>query len=484
MLNAGAGTPHSPLRRFLITAAWGLILLAAAFVFVKCEISLAGNETSRLAVIQSLVDNGTFDITNSLFRTPDKAFLNGKYYGDKPPLLTWLSAGEYFLLARVFGLTFENAYHTVIFLLYLPYFLVSAATGFIFFILLTDFLPRAPLPWRIAASALSVLSTLVFSYSVTIGNHGVCAFLLMLLLLRMRRAEEHDMRLRDAFYCGLVTGLIFNCEFVLGGVCGLGIFFFCITWPGTMKLRVQRGLCYIAGAALLIACEGLMNAAAYGSPLPLYLLTHKPDIAHKDYLYYAWNVLFGFEGFFLYMPACLFIFPVLCRPFPGRGRAAWYILSCCLGATLLFLAGTSDYGGFCYGYRFLVPIAPVLLLYVFLSFHVKKRKGLCGGILALALLWGVITSLAGTLNPWNSGYEGSLTPAGNMNEQIRNGFLVNATVLVFELAPESALSKFLIERVYGAMPACYMICEEYLNRREDAKARAAYAWFAEHYAQP
>lgn len=483
MPNAGAREPHSPLRRFLVIAAWTLLLLAAASVFVKREISLAGNETSRLAVIQSLVDNGTFDITGSLFRTPDKAFLDGKYYGDKPPLLTWLSAGEYFLLSRVFHLTFANAYHTVLFLLNLPYFLLSAATGFLFFSALTATLPHAPLPWRTAASALSVLSTLVFSYSVTIGNHGVCAFLLMLLLVLMMRSEDRAMRPRDAFYCGLVTGLIFNCEFILGGVCGLGIFLFCVTWPGAMKLRFQRGLCYAAGALLLLGCEALMNAAAYGSPLPLYLLTHKPDIAHKDYLYYAWNVLFGFEGFFLYMPACLFIFPVLCRPFPGRGRVAWYMLSCCLAAAVLFLAGTSDYGGFCYGYRFLVPLAPVLLFYIFLSFSVKRRKGLCGALFSLALLWGVMTSLAGTLNPWNSGYEGSLTPRGNMNEQIRNGFLVNATLFIFELAPESAASQFLIERVYGVMPACFMICEEYMNRRQDAKAAAAYAWFLARYQQ-
>ena len=120
MLNAGVREPNPPLRRFLVIAAWTLLLLAAAFVFVKREVTRVGVETSRLAVVQSLVDNGTFDISQSIFTTNDKACINGKYYGDKPPLLTWLSAGEYFLLSRVFHLTFTNAYHTVLFLLNLP----------------------------------------------------------------------------------------------------------------------------------------------------------------------------------------------------------------------------------------------------------------------------------------------------------------------------------------------------------------------------
>ena len=71
-------------NKIFFIGAIGLIIITAAVYFVKNDITHAGNETSRLAVIQSVVDNGTFDITKSIFKTPDKALLDGKYYGDKP----------------------------------------------------------------------------------------------------------------------------------------------------------------------------------------------------------------------------------------------------------------------------------------------------------------------------------------------------------------------------------------------------------------
>ena len=288
-------------NKIFFIGAIGLIIITAAVYFVKNDITHAGNETSRLAVIQSVVDNGTFDITNSIFKTPDKALLDGKYYGDKPPLLTFLSMGEYFLLAKVFGITFKNNYHLAMYLLYLPYFLIGSLCIYLFYIALNRYIKNVSSnKYRITAAVLSFVSTLVFSYSVTIGNHVPTAALLLWLILQMDRTERRKYSFSDVFLCGIITGLIFNCEFVTGGAFTAGIFFFILTANAENHLlRFKRCAVYSAGVLLLIALEGLMNYISYGSPLPLYLLTHKPDMAQKDYLYYAWNVLFGFEGFSL-----------------------------------------------------------------------------------------------------------------------------------------------------------------------------------------
>lgn len=460
-----------------------VIIITAAFFFVKTNYSRAGNETSRLAVIQSVVDNGTFDISKSIFQTPDKALLNGKYYGDKPPLLTFLSMGEYFILAEIFGITFKDHYKLTFFLLYLPYFLVGCLCCFLFYMILNRYIAgTSSQRYRITASVLALVSTLVFSYSVTMGNHVPTAALLLWLILQMDNTEKSDFAVKDLLLCGVITGLIFNCEFVTGGAFAAGVFFFVIMAKAeNWNIRIKRGILYSAGVLLLIAVEGFLNYISYGSPLPLYLLTHKPDMAQKDYLYYAWNVLFGFEGFFLYMPACLFLFPVLCNNFPGRNRICKCILGSTLFATVIFLTATSDYGGFCYGYRFLIPFAPVILLYVFLSFQAQRKNGVCYILFCAALGWGVITSYFGTQNPWNSGYEGSLTKKGNFNEKIKNGFLGNVYVFSYEKMPDSALTKYFIEQVYGPQIAWLYLYEELLNRNENNKVPQAYQYFVKNY---
>lgn len=455
-----------PSRRSLwIGIAAILLFLAAAYFFVKRDVTEAGNETSRLAVVQSLVDNGTFDIRESIFQTPDKAVYRGGLYGDKPPLLTWLTAGWYFVLAKGFGLTFKDHFPTVMFLIDLLYFLTAAGTGILFYLAYTHVAGGfTSVRTRAAVSALAVLSTLVFSYSVSINNHTPCALLLMLLLLQLQKTEAENWPLRRAFFCGVTAGLIFNCEFVLGGVYGLCVLVLCLTAPGDGRVRFRRAAAYAAGGLLLLALEAGMNIVTYGSPLPLYLLSHKPDMVNKDYLFYAWNILFGFEGFFLYMPACLFLFFALLRKFPGKDRVCACMLSGALGTAVLFAVVTSDYGGFCYGFRFLIPLAPVLLFYVFLSFQVRRKKGLCGSLFALALFWGVVTSLFGTMDPWNCGYEGSRTKPGTFLEKVRNGFLSNVLVFTFDHAPRSGFSRFLIDRVYGKDVAFQFLYFENLNR--------------------
>ena len=336
--------------------------------------------------------------------------------------------------------------------------------------------------YRITAAVLSLISTLVFSYSVTIGNHVPIAALLLWLLIQMDRTEKNNGSMRDLFWCGVITGLIFNCDFVIGGAFAVGIFFFAVTAEAAnFQLRIKRGIVCACGVLALVALEGALNWISYGSPLPLYLVTHKPDMVTNNYLYYAWNILFGFEGFFLYMPACMFLFPVLCRKFPGRNRVCWYILGSILLATLIFIIATSDYGGFCYGYRFMIPFAPVLLFYVFLSFQAQRKPNVCRLLFMIALAWGVVTAAFGTANPWNSGYEGSRTKPGNFNNEVKNGFLGNVYVFCYEKFPDSALTDFFVDRVYGPQIAWLYLCEEFINRNEYHKIKPSYQYFMRKY---
>ena len=55
-------------RKIFLYLLSATVIIAAAVIFVKRNCTQAGLETSRLAVIQSVVDNGTFDITESIFK--------------------------------------------------------------------------------------------------------------------------------------------------------------------------------------------------------------------------------------------------------------------------------------------------------------------------------------------------------------------------------------------------------------------------------
>ena len=67
-------------------------------------------EESRMATVQTLVEQGTFIIDHTEFnRTGDKVFINGHFYSDKTPVLSVAAAGVYAVLHNVFGLTLDPA---------------------------------------------------------------------------------------------------------------------------------------------------------------------------------------------------------------------------------------------------------------------------------------------------------------------------------------------------------------------------------------
>ena len=446
--------------RFLIFLIVSTVL---ALLLAKHDVTRAGNETSRYSVVESVLEHGTFVIDDSIFSTPDKGERDGHYYGDKPPLLTFVVIGWGRML-KWFGVRFlEGDYFRAVYLTNALIFLLSCLTGWFFYVGLRR-RPRMPEPYRIAMSVLSVVSTLVLSYSVTLNNHTLCAAAMMGLILLLERCEETGLTRLRAFMAGVMTGLLLNLEFVTGGVMGIAVFVFVLT--SISPHRIENALMYAAGAGLLILSEAGMNMISYGSPLPLYLSTHKPSFVEKNYLSYAFNILFGYEGFFLYMPALLFAGFACASPRLRHDRVFVYMMASTAAAMLLLAVGTSDFGGWCYGFRFLIPFAPVLLYYAAIWFGRPRPRLKRWKVFRLALLWGVVFSVVGVMNPWNASYEGSLTQKNALPEHFKNSFLANAFVLCWQVSPHSALTQFFMDRVYGREYAMLYLMME-LNNRND-----------------
>ncbi|MBR4254590.1 MAG: hypothetical protein IKQ16_05825 [Lentisphaeria bacterium] len=446
--------------RFLIFL---IVSTAFAFLLAKHDVTHVGIETSRYSTVESVLERGTFAIDDSIFSTPDKCERNGHYYGDKPPLLTFVAIAWGRVL-KCFGVRYlKGDYFRAVYLTGVLVFVLSCLTGWFFYVGLRQ-RPRMPEPYRIAMSVLSVASTLVLSYSVTLNNHTPCAAAVMGLVLMLERCESDGLTRLRALLAGVMTGLILDLEFVAGGVLGIAVFVFVLT--SAAPRRIENALMYALGAGLLILAGAGMNMVSYGSPLPLYLFTHKPSFVEKNYLTYAFNILFGFEGFFLYMPALLFAGFACASPRMRLDRVFVYMMASTAAAVLLFIAGTSDFGGWCYGYRFLIPFAPVLLYYAAVYFGRPRPRLKRWKLFRLALLWGVLTSVVGVMNPWNAGYEGSSTPENALPNHFKNGFLANAFVFCWQTSPHSALTQFFMDRVYGREYAMLYLMME-LNNRND-----------------
>ena len=451
--------------RFLIFL---IVSTVFALLLAKHDVTHAGNETSRYSVVESVLERGTFVIDDSIFSTPDKGERDGHYYGDKPPLLTFavIAWGR---MLKWFGVRFlDGDYFRAVYLTNALIFLLSCLTGWFFYIGLRR-RPRMPEPYRIAMSVLSVASTLVLSYSVTLNNHTLCASAMMGLILLLERCEETGLTRLRAFMAGVMTGLLLNLEFVTGGVMGIAVFVFVLT--SISPHRIENALMYATGAGLLILSEAGMNMISYGSPLPLYLSTHKPSFVEKNYLSYAFHILFGYEGFFLYMPALLFAGFACASERMRRDRVFMCMMASTAAAMFLLAVGTSDFGGWCYGYRFLIPFAPVLLYYAAIFFGRPRPRLKRWKLFRLALLWGVVFSVVGVMNPWNASYEGSLTKKNALPEHFKNSFLANAFVFCWRTSPHSTLTQLFMDRVYGREYAMMYLMMELNNRNDDAGLR-------------
>src|SRR5512136_37809 len=101
------------LDAFLARRSFGVVLFVAFLIgwalLTKVH-THSWQEESRMATVQTLVEQGTFIIDHTEFnRTGDKVFINEHFYSDKTPLLSVVAAGAYSILHSVFGFTLDPA---------------------------------------------------------------------------------------------------------------------------------------------------------------------------------------------------------------------------------------------------------------------------------------------------------------------------------------------------------------------------------------
>jgi hypothetical protein len=414
----------------------------------------AGNDASRWAQIESIVDHGRTTIERSRFRaTVDRVVVGEREYSNKPPLLSLVGAALYAPLQAVTGWKLADPATGAAAIRVLTFLLVGlpgawAAACF------DRALGRAGAAPRAALVAALAFGTLLWSFGGTLNNHVPAAALLLAATLAARDGR--------ALASGLACGFAGAVDLLPGF--GMAPFLLvAVAWPGAT--RRARAIRFVAGVAVGLAAAIAANLYVTGTPLPPKLLPGAVDLAAQagpsragvvlpESPWYPLEVLFGWHGLLLVSPVLVVGVWGLARAcrsgLPAGGTPIfWRAVAAGVGAQWLghaLVAGS--YGGWSYGYRYLLPVTPLLLLAAPAATAAPAGRQLLWAALPVSILFAAL----GVYHPWPPAYEQAAT-RDPVASTVTNPIGGNAAAFCVERWPESAACARLTAAFVSPEPA-------------------------------
>ena len=327
-LACGAQTRHR-------LTAWVAIFFFLVWAFSTHSHVGSFNDRSRMAAIESLVQRGTWVIDESPFsRTVDRIYVDGHFYSDKPPVLTFIASGVYAVLNKGFHLSLDAGWcdldagpcHCRAFCDDSPdwvyYLLTLTLVGLPSALMLALFYHVPGLfgldnPAALLLTAALGLATQVFPYSTVFNSHIPAAACLLAGFYALLRAQKPGFWVDDLsaqtgknplsprwlFVAGLLTALASTFDL------GVGLFFVAFlgyaAWEALAKVgqqvsgqerpcpsgttllprlftnftRMAKHLpwSYLLGGLLPVALMVFLNYQIVGGPLPPYMYTQGYD---------------------------------------------------------------------------------------------------------------------------------------------------------------------------------------------------------------
>jgi hypothetical protein len=214
------------------------------------------------------------------------------------------------------------------------------------------------------------------AYATAINNHSIAAALgLVGFYYAFRIRNGHDAKLRHWFVSGLILGLLpaIDLPSLTLSFC-VGIYLLSYDWRKTLLIFVpcllpgliaQTGISYYTTGSIKPAYG---NAELKQASSDLYFRTVKTgiDALREPKPVYAFNVLLGHHGLFSMTPLFAFSIFEMARSWWRRDRylpELAVVTATALVITTFYIWRTRNYGGWCVGMRWLIPIMPLLLLY-------------------------------------------------------------------------------------------------------------------------
>jgi hypothetical protein len=396
----------SPRSRFVV------VLVAAAGLFgatTHPRVFAAGNDASRWAQIEALVDYGSPTIERSRFHaTVDRVVVDGREFSNKPPFLALVGAALYAPLGALTGwrlgdpATGGGAVWTLTFLLIgLPAAFAIAqfdrALGAGSTSSMTGSSGAVGAIGRRVQTLVTVglaAGTLLFSFAGTLNNHVPAAVLLLAATLAAREGRSLGAGLWTGFAAAidLLPGLGLA-PFLAWGAAGEG--------EGRRRSLARFALGLLPGLAALL----ISNVAITGSLLPPKLLPGAVDLSAQagasvagvvlpQSASYPLEVLFGPHGLFAVSPILFFGaagLAIALRRTTGDERRFWRALATGVALQVVghaLLAGS--YGGWSYGFRYLIPVQPLLLLAAPFALGSRRRELLFAALLVPSVLFAAL----------------------------------------------------------------------------------------------
>lgn len=351
------------------------LFLLIAFTYAYFHQGSDPNQTSRLALIQAMVERGAVDITPAKNMTLDKGVFAGKAYSDKAPGVALFVAPAYALMRladRVAGRSSDDRARDRVRLHTLSFLAAGVpATLGAWFLFHTLILLKTSRAWAELLTVGWGLGTLVFPFATLMFGHTLAAAFLLaaFYFLQKWRVENVSLDWRRAALLGLLWGSSIIVEYPTGTLVAI---------MGLYALSVAREPRRIAGVLLGSALgssfpfvlHAVFAYAAYGSPfvLPYKYLVEPIFVAHTSSGILGigvptkigmWGVLLSpYRGLFFFCPFLALVFAGFSKWFAlGELRREMWCLVALIGAYLVF--ATSYYawdGGGSTGSRHLVPV--------------------------------------------------------------------------------------------------------------------------------
>lgn len=353
------------------------LMMAISFIMVLWNLQDSSlknaNTGSRYATIEALVDHGTFAINDTRYvGTIDKYKVGESYISSKPPVLSTLAAGVYWTYRAITGKSIRKSEGEVVRLVSLCTGGLSHIIFLIFFYRLCVLLLKREVAILVAMGG-ACFAYLGVAYATAINNHSPAAALAvcgLYLACVIRHGPER--KLWHWPVAGFVLGLLPTIDLTSLAISGaIGLYLLAHDWKKTLIWFVPAALPpLIVHLALCYEISGSLRPFYLNSEIKQFKGFHFRNPGDIDGLrepkhIYAFNVLLGHHGVFSMTPLYIFGLWELLR---SLWRRVWLRESLVSVAALCAFFGfyifrTRNYGGWCVGMRWLVPVMPLLLLY-------------------------------------------------------------------------------------------------------------------------
>jgi hypothetical protein len=409
------------------TLAWSILLLTLvtySYIFQ----GVGWNQMAHFGTIRSIVERGTTDITPFAGVTGDTMELRGGLYANKQPGLAMAGVPIYFCIFRIErwlgvdssapSVWLKNLHALTILLCALPGAALSTLLYFAF--RREGVTPRSSM---LLAGAFA-FGSLCLPYSGLFMSHQLCA---LLVFSAWYLVSRRNLRLGDVFWAGMLVGYA-NFSDLLTSVVTL--------WLGVYLIarRSERPywIAYAMGPCAAMLGLFIYGRLAYGTGTQVPNFGNTPfyqkhlllgQFDWPDFRRLYWITYQPMRGLIACCPEfvlCLFApLSLLLRRNTVKGRLDLLVILPILAAYVLFYLTFYGWtGGYSVGPRYLIPILPLLWMFVLQPF--QHWPILSGFAIALSIIYMLaITSVC------------AIDPSGNDNRPPTSNDPVESDLILF-----------------------------------------------------